>query len=73
MIKQLPLVAAIATEISNQHPGSTISQDQLNIIITAANRICAAFEQPATPERNLCDNCNDWPRGGCQPGCAAYK
>ncbi len=69
-IKQLPLVAAIATEISNQQPGSTISQDQLNIIITAANRICAAFEQP---ERDLCDNCNDWPRGGCQPGCVVYK
>ncbi|MDE9466862.1 hypothetical protein [Xenorhabdus bovienii] len=59
MIKQLSLVAAIATEIGHQQPGSTISQDQLNIIITAANSICAAFAQPETPERNLCDSGKD--------------
>ncbi|NHB90774.1 hypothetical protein [Photorhabdus cinerea] len=73
MIKQLSLVAAIAIEISNQHPGTTLSQAQLATIIAAANNICAAFAQPEIPERDLCDSCNDWPRGGCHSGCVAYK
>ncbi|CAM3719875.1 MULTISPECIES: hypothetical protein [Xenorhabdus] len=72
-IKQLSLVTAIAKEISHQQPGITINQEQLNTLITAANNICAAFEQPETPERDLCDSGNDWPRGGCQTGCVAYK
>ncbi|CDL79749.1 hypothetical protein [Xenorhabdus cabanillasii] len=70
--QQISLVAAIAKELGNQQPGLTINQEQLNTLIAAANSICAAFEQPE-PVRDLCDNCNDWPRGGCQPGCAAYK
>ncbi|KLU14797.1 MULTISPECIES: hypothetical protein [Xenorhabdus] len=53
-LQQISLVAAIATELGNQQPGITINQEQLNTIITAANTICAAFEQPETPERNLC-------------------
>ncbi|PHM47110.1 hypothetical protein [Xenorhabdus miraniensis] len=72
-IQQISLVAAIAKELGDQQPGITISQAQLNTLIAAANNICAAFEQPETPARNLCDSCNDWPRGGCQPGCVAYK
>ncbi|MEQ1967386.1 hypothetical protein ABLA30_10230 [Xenorhabdus nematophila] len=73
MIKQLSLVAAIAKELSHQQPGITINQEQLNTLIAAANSICAAFEQPKTSGRDLCDNCNDWPRGGCHSGCVAYK
>ncbi|WP_340617210.1 hypothetical protein [Xenorhabdus entomophaga] len=72
-VQQISLVVAITKELGNQQPGITINQTQLNIIIAAANTICAAFEQPEIPERNLCDSCNDWPRGGCQPGCVAYK
>ncbi|PHM49371.1 hypothetical protein [Xenorhabdus miraniensis] len=72
-IKQLALVVAITKELDNQQPSITINQEQFNAIVAAADAICAAFDQPETPERNLCDNCNDWPRGGCQPGCVAYK
>ncbi|MDC9620114.1 hypothetical protein PSI22_00350 [Xenorhabdus sp. XENO-7] len=72
MIKQLSLVAAISKELSNQQPGITISQAQLAAIIAAANDICAAFEPPETPARNLCNSCNDWQRGGCHSGCVAY-
>ncbi|CAM3279001.1 hypothetical protein HZS38_09240 [Xenorhabdus nematophila] len=49
-IQQFSLVAAIAKELAHQQPGITISQTQLNTIIAAANGICAAFEQPETPE-----------------------
>ncbi|MCG9951637.1 hypothetical protein MIB43_017135 [Providencia rettgeri] len=26
-----------------------------------------------TAKSNLCDSCNDWPRGGCSPTCNAYQ
>lgn len=47
--QQISLVAAITKELGNQQPSLTINQEQLNTLITAANSICAAFEQPETP------------------------
>ncbi|AXH61296.1 hypothetical protein [Providencia huaxiensis] len=66
-IKQLGLVSAISFEIGNQNPNQTINSIQLSAITQAANMICAAFE-----EKNLCDSCNDWPRGGCSSICSGY-
>ncbi len=37
---------------------------------------CRTFAEqlrnPAT-KSNMCDSCNDWPRGGCSPTCNAYQ
>ncbi|WP_321146215.1 hypothetical protein [Providencia alcalifaciens] len=51
-IQQIKLVSAILFEISNQHPGIKISQNELNAITVAANNICAAFLTPATEGNN---------------------
>lgn len=42
-IQQIKLVSAILFEISNQHPGIKVSQDEMSVITDAANRICSAF------------------------------
>lgn len=51
-IQQIKLVSAILFEISNQHPGIKIGQNELNAITVAANNICAAFLTPATEGNN---------------------
>ncbi|EOF5041028.1 hypothetical protein ACK1M2_002557 [Providencia rettgeri] len=51
-IQQIKLVSAILFEISNQHPGIKISQNELNAITVAANDICAAFLTPVTEGNN---------------------
>lgn len=42
-IQQIKLVSAILFEISNQHPGIKVSQNELSAITDAANSICSAF------------------------------
>lgn len=42
-IQQIKLVSAILFEISNQHPGIKVSQNELSTITDAANSICSAF------------------------------
>ncbi|MCK1142196.1 hypothetical protein MXZ96_02370 [Providencia stuartii] len=66
-IQQIKVVAAILDELVKQVPELKISQEQLAVVTTAATNICSVFE-----ERNLCDSCNDWPRGGCLSICSVY-
>lgn len=67
-INQIGLVSAISIEIANQHNGIKINKSQLNAITQAANSVVAAFDEP-----DLCNSCNDWPRGGCLPTCSQYR
>ncbi|HGN0093224.1 TPA: hypothetical protein ACKRHO_002301 [Morganella morganii] len=67
-IKQIGLVSAVCIEIANQHHGIKLSQKQLAVIVSAADSVCAAFNEP-----DMCDNCNDKLRGGCLPTCNQYR
>lgn len=67
-INQIRLVASVCREIAGQCPGIKISQKQLAAVTTAANSVCAAFNEP-----DMCDNCSDKLRGGCLPTCTAYS
>ncbi|WP_272688861.1 hypothetical protein [Providencia sp. PROV033] len=66
-IQQIKVVGAILDELAQQVPGLKISQEQLAVVTTAATNICSTFK-----EKNLCDSCNDWRRGGCSSTCSAY-
>jgi len=55
-INQPALVTAITKHIAKTAPNSTLNQHRLNVIITAANQICEAFERkpiPAVPRMGL--------------------
>lgn len=43
-IEQMNLVAAISLELSRQFPGLTVNQEQLSVIISAADSIKAAYD-----------------------------
>lgn len=66
-IKQIGLVSAVCIEIANQRHGIMLSQNQLAVIVSAVDSVCAAFNEP-----DMCDNCNDKLRGGCLPTCNQY-
>jgi|GEM_PF-4512313 len=44
-ISQIEMCAAIAAELSRQHPGITCGQADMNRIIQAANVVCDGFKQ----------------------------
>ena len=67
-IKDIGLVSAICVEIANQHHGIKLGKKQLAVITSAADSVCAAFNEP-----DMCDNCNDKLRGGCLPTCNQYQ
>jgi len=62
--QQIPLISAICTELSRQHPGLAVNTRQYNALIKAANQIIVAMEQqsvPATPGMGIDAwfNCDD--------------
>lgn len=66
-IRQMGLADAILNELKHQHPTLNINEEQLDKIVDFVNQICDLFN-----EKNLCDSCNDWPRGGCLSTCSVY-
>ncbi|MFV9079390.1 hypothetical protein ABQ397_24215 [Serratia fonticola] len=45
-LNQINLLAAITAEIDRQHPGTGVEARRFNVIIKAANDICAEFAKP---------------------------